>query len=140
MRDPDFAYTGVCLTLRVMDMSRDPNNAKVSDRVLKALGIALSRLRTRLASADKAIDDVSITAVSFMAATAVSSTRQKSAAAADETQKAIGDLASHQKHKEALKYMVQARGGLDALGHDGMDKCMLLQYAHRLLLTRSAVY
>jgi hypothetical protein len=71
MQNPDFAYTGVCLTLRVREMSRDPN-AKVSDSVLKALGIALSRLRTRLASAEKAIDDVSITAVSFMAATAVS--------------------------------------------------------------------
>ncbi|KAK5200248.1 hypothetical protein LTR92_000791 [Exophiala xenobiotica] len=110
MSDPDFAYTGVCLTLRVRELSCD-SNAKPSEEVLTALAVALSRIRKRLAKSDSAGDDISVTAVSFMAAIA----------------KAIGDGQSHQKHKQALKCMVKARGGLDKLGHGGMDKCLLLQ-------------
>ncbi|KIW21333.1 hypothetical protein PV08_01913 [Exophiala spinifera] len=110
MSDPDFAYSGVCLTLRVRELSCD-SNAKPSEEVLLALGIALSRLRKRIANTGNVVDDISVTAVSFMAAIA----------------KAIGDSSTHQKHKQALKYMVKARGGLDKLGHDGMDKCLLLQ-------------
>jgi hypothetical protein len=70
MQNPDFAYSGVCLTLRVRDMSRDPY-AQPSPDVMKAMGIALSRLRKRMANATNAIDDVSIVTVSFMAAIAV---------------------------------------------------------------------
>lgn len=70
MSDPDFAYTGVCLTLRVRELSCD-SNAGPSEEVLTALGVALSRIRKRLAKSDSAGDDISITAVSFMAAIAV---------------------------------------------------------------------
>jgi hypothetical protein len=70
MSDPDFAYTGVCLTLRVRELSCD-SNAKPSEEVLTALAVALSRIRKRLAKYDSAGDDISVTAVSFMAAIAV---------------------------------------------------------------------
>lgn len=70
MSDPDFAYSGVCLTLRVRELSCD-SNAKPSEEVLLALGIALSRLRKRMAKADSTVDDICVTAVSFMAAIAV---------------------------------------------------------------------
>ncbi|KAK5456287.1 hypothetical protein LTS15_005606 [Exophiala xenobiotica] len=70
MSHPDFAYTGVCLTLRVRELSCD-SNAKPSEEVLTALAVALSRIRKRLAKSDSAGDDISVTAVSFMAAIAV---------------------------------------------------------------------
>jgi hypothetical protein len=40
----------------------------------------------------------------------------------------LGDPEAFQMHRQGIRTMIDFRGGLDALGLDGMVKCSVLQY------------
>lgn len=40
----------------------------------------------------------------------------------------LGDLKTYETHRRNMQQMVRSRGGLSALGHDGLVKCVLQQY------------
>lgn len=115
LQDEDYRPAGFAMVGAVMQRVIQPN-AQPSDDVRHNQMTAISRVQKRFASAVKSGrsigDDMLIITVLALASLA----------------RFLGDLTSYMKHKDKMRSMVASRGGLNALGHEGLVKCALLQW------------
>jgi hypothetical protein len=111
LQHPLFLHAGLANVLHEWEFSLNPGG-RPSQRLYMHLGTALANLRREIESRESLLDDISIATVMNLAVVA----RQ------------LGDKGAHSLHKEHLRRMVDARGGLDALDSRGLHKCMILQW------------
>ncbi|KIX99138.1 uncharacterized protein Z520_04714 [Fonsecaea multimorphosa CBS 102226] len=104
-------HAGLCNLLYQFEFFLDPA-AKPSQRVYTHLGRALANLRREIKTNGTLPKDISTVLVMNLAVSA----------------RSLGDREAHEMHKEQLRLMIQAKGGLDQLGHGGLEKCMMLQW------------
>lgn len=107
-----FLYAGLANALHELEFFLH-GPGEPSQRLYVHLGLALSNLRRELQAREESmLDDISVATVVNLAVVA----RQ------------LGDQVAHKLHKQHLRSMIQARGGLDALGDGGLQKVLLLQW------------
>ncbi|KIW67939.1 hypothetical protein PV04_03918 [Phialophora macrospora] len=111
LQHPLFLHAGLANVLHELEFMLNPGG-NPSQRLYMHLGTALANLRCEIESREYLLDDISIATVINLAVVA----RQ------------LGDKEAHNLHKEHLRRMVDARGGLDALDSSGLHKCMILQW------------
>lgn len=115
LQDEDYRPAGFAMVGAVMQRVGRPGT-QPSDEVRHNQKAAISRVQKRFQNALKSGrtigDDMLIITVLALASLA----------------RFLGDLTSYTQHKDKMRSMVASRGGLDALGHEGLVKCTLLQW------------
>ncbi|OAP57904.1 hypothetical protein AYL99_08642 [Fonsecaea erecta] len=104
-------HAGLCNLVHEFEFFLDPA-AKPSRRVYTYLGTALANLRREIEINGNLPNDISTITVMNLALGALM----------------VGDQEAHELHKKHLRLMIQAKGGIDQLGHGGLEKCMMLQW------------
>ncbi|EXJ53632.1 uncharacterized protein A1O5_13083 [Cladophialophora psammophila CBS 110553] len=106
-------HAGVAVVNMVRDVFRsDFHRTGPSAQVLRLIQVAISKLRQHITAEPVVNDDGAIIAVLFLGHMA----------------SGFGDLEAFRMHRRGIKTMIESRGGLDALGLDGMLKCSVLQF------------
>jgi len=115
MSHEDYVYAGLAMVGAMMQKASRPDSGPSSDvKANKASAIARLRKKHKdaLSTGRNTMDDIAIIAVLALASLS----------------RFLGDLDAYQMHRRSMREMVRVRGGLDALGHDGIVKCVLQQY------------
>lgn len=115
LQDEDYRPAGFAMVGAVMQQVLNPGS-KPSEDVRSNRMTAISRLQKKynhsLTSGNHVADDMTIITVLALASLA----------------RLLGDLNGYETHRKSMRSMVSSRGGLDALGHNGLVKCTLLQW------------
>lgn len=113
MQHEDYRPAGVAMVGAIMQRVCNPSS-KTSQDVHAQQALAISRLQRKFAEAQESMvnDDISIITVLALANLA----------------RFLGDNRSFEMHKSNVKRMVAQRGGLDALGHDGLLAASVSQF------------
>ena len=115
MQNEDYTPAGLAMVGAIMQKRSQPDNGPSID-VKTNQAAAVARLRKKHNDAVRegrtAMDDIAIITVLALASLA----------------RFLGDLSAYEMHRRSMREMVRSRGGLGALGHDGLAKCVLQQY------------
>jgi len=115
MRHEDYMPAGLAMVGAMMEKtSRSDDSPSREVRLNQASAIA--RLQKKYKDAMDAgrngMDDIAIITVLALASLS----------------RFLGDLGAYETHRHNMRELVRVRGGMDALGNDGLTKCVLQQY------------
>ncbi|KAK5956614.1 hypothetical protein OHC33_002100 [Knufia fluminis] len=115
MQHEDYLPAGLAMVGAIMQKMSQPDNGPSPD-VKANQASAITRLRKKhkaaMSTGGNVVDDIAIITVLALASLA----------------RFLGDIGAYEMHRRSMRAMVRSRGGLCALGHDGLVKCVLQQY------------
>lgn len=112
MMNDDYRPAGLAVVGAIMNRASNATR-DATEMVKHYQNAAVIRLHKRYSSINNFVaDDTTIMLVTTLAQLAA----------------VLGDFESHETHRQMVRRMVDQRGGLEALGHGGLLKCVLLQW------------
>lgn len=115
LQDEDYRPAGFAMVGALIEKVLSPGSQPSEDVRINQMA-AITRLQKKYNNAvttgSHVADDMTIITVLALASLA----------------RLLGDLKGYETHKRSMRSMVSLRGGLDALGHNGLVKCTLLQW------------